>query len=70
MSEISLIYNCEDKKYYVYDGETYVADEKNLADALQYFLPLVTDNVTILEASKNETVKGYGKVVTYRRPNV
>jgi len=70
MREISLIYNREDKKYYVYDGETYVADVEALADALQYFLPLVTDNVTILEASKNETVKGYGKVVTYRRPNV
>ena len=68
MSEISLIYNREDKKYYVYDGETYIADVEALADALQYFLPLITDDVTVLEASKNETVRGYGKVVTHRRP--
>ena len=65
--EISLIYNVEDDCYYVYDGENYVADQKNLVDALQYFLPLVTGDVTVLKASKNETVQGYGKVVTYRR---
>ena len=68
MSEISLIYNTEDDCYYVYAGETYIANEQSLADALQYFLPLITDDVTVLESGDNHTVKGYGKVVTYRRP--
>ena len=43
--EIYLVYNRDDNHYYVYDGETYVSDNVNLADALQYFLALVTGDV-------------------------
>jgi len=64
MSEPKLIYNHEDDRYYVYDGEEYVADQNNLADALQYFLALITNSVK-REYEDCVFTTFYGKKVTH-----
>ncbi len=56
-AEINLTYNSG--RYYVYEGESYVADEENLSEALIWFLSLVSKNVRV-EDTKRGTLETYG----------
>lgn len=58
--EARLVYNHQDRKYYIYSGEDYVADEENLSDALVWFLSLVNMDVTGTWR-KNVLTQCYGK---------
>lgn len=50
--EAHLTYNHLDDKYYIYEGETFVADTESLPMALQYFLGLVEGNVQQIDDNK------------------
>ncbi len=61
MLEIRIVYSPEDNRYYVYEGEVYIADEENLAEALIWFLSLVSKRVKVEDTNK-EITETYGMV--------
>ncbi len=65
MQEIKLTYNRADGKYYIYDGDLYISDCNRLIDALQYFLPLITNDVQNVVSDRTWMVKSFGKRVIY-----
>ncbi len=63
MNEIKLIYYRDEGKYYVYDDGLCISKCNRLIDALQYFLPLITNDVEVANGCQEWTVKSYGKRV-------
>ena len=61
--EVKMYYNHDDKKYYIYEGEEFIADTPSFHKALMFFIPLVTGNITIETKhhhDKTERIEQYG----------